>query len=138
MEGAGLALGIVATVIEVYKVVERAYDIYLGIKEFRSTYHELHLCMEIERFRLKLWGDHMLSEGHLEEIQAYQNELKLFELFDSILERIYDELSESNLVMSGYSEQNRNERSNSKRNSTTRTEDVTGDKSRLFSTSLPF
>ena len=104
MDAAGLGLGIVAAVVELYKVIEGAYALCHEIKQFSTSYHELYLCMEIERWRFKLWGQHTLSEGHLEEAKTSASELKLFELFELILQKIHDTFSESGHVMGKYGE----------------------------------
>ncbi|KAL6713985.1 hypothetical protein ACLMJK_008479 [Lecanora helva] len=117
MEAAGLGLGIVATVVELYKVIEGAYALYLEVKHFRSTYHELYLCMEIERWRFKLWGRHVLSESHQEEAKSSPSELKLFELFESILQNVRRTFSDASDVMETYSEQALSERKNGRHDS---------------------
>lgn len=104
MEATGLVLGVIPAVVELYHIAEAAYDFYREVKEFRISYHELYLCLEIERFRFKLWGDHMLSEGHLEEANSSRDEDKLFALFESILKNVCDTFSESSLRMSVYGE----------------------------------
>ena len=104
MEVAGLVFGVLPAVLQLYQVAEAAYDFYHDVKDFRSSYHELFLCLEIERFRFKRWGDHTLSESHLEEAKAHPSEMKLFELFDTILKRVCDTFSDSAQRMSAYSE----------------------------------
>ena len=127
MEVTGLVLGVVPAVVELYHVAEAAYDLYHEAKDFRSSYHELYLCLEIERIRIKLWADHVLSKSHLEEARASPGELKLFELFESILKRVCDTFSESSQRMSTYSDNTRNERNDGKRNSVDHTESAAGD-----------
>ena len=127
MEVTGLVLGVVPAVVELYHAAEAAYDFYHEAKDFRSSYHELYLCLEIERFRIKLWGDHVLSESHLQEAKTSPGESKLFELFESILKRVCDTFSESSQRMSAYSDNNRTERSDGKRNSIDQVESAAGD-----------
>ena len=127
MEVAGLVFSAVRAVLQLYKVAEAAYDFYHDVKDFRLSYHELFLCLEIERFRFKQWGDHTLSESRLEEAKAYPSELKLFELFEAILGRVCDTFSESSQRMSAYGDDTRNERSEGKRNSFDHVEGAAGD-----------
>ena len=125
MEVAGLAFGVVPVVVQLYQVAEAAYDFYHDVKDFPSSYHELFLCLEIERFRFKRWGDHTLSESHLEEAKADPSEMKLFELFDTILKRICDTFSDSAQRMSAYSE-NAPSGTESRGNSTANADNATG------------
>ena len=127
MEVTGLILGVVPAVVELYHVAEAAYDLYHEAKDFRSSYHELYVCLEIERFRIKLWGEHVLSESHLEEAKTSPSELKLFELFESILRRVCDTFSESSQRMSTYSDNTRSEHNDGKRNSVDHIESAAGD-----------
>lgn len=102
MDGAGLGLGIVAAVMQTYKTVIATYDLYLGIVEFPLTYQELRMGLLIERYRLELWGNHVLSEHEQERVRPSQKDLGLWKLFEWIFLRIHEAFQEINRVMEGY------------------------------------
>ena len=54
MDPAGLGLGVVAAVVQMYSAVTAAYDLYLGAKDFPSAYHELRMGLLIEHYKLDL------------------------------------------------------------------------------------
>ena len=105
MDAAGLALGVIAAVVEIYKVVEAAYDLYLEVKDFPSTYQELYVCLQIERHRLELWGSHVLSVHEQEHIKTSPSDLKLWKLFQSILRKILDAFHDATQKMGSHVEQ---------------------------------
>lgn len=105
MEAASVALGIVPVVVEIYKAVEAAYDLYLKIRDFPSTFEELHICLQIERYRLTLWGAHMLSEHQQEALKTSQSDLKLWRLFYSIFQKILGAFNEAGQIVGVYGDE---------------------------------
>lgn len=62
MDGVSFGLGVVSTVIQTYTAVVAAYDVYLEVTEFPSTYQDIRIGFLIERYRLELWANEIISE----------------------------------------------------------------------------
>lgn len=105
MEPVSLALGVIPVVVEAYKVVETAYDFYLGFKNFPVAYQELRTSLQIEHYRLELWGKHMLSDHQQQQVKTSPGDVKLWKLFHSIFQKILDAFSEGDQAIGRYGDQ---------------------------------
>ena len=65
MDGVSFGLGVVSTVIQTYTAVVAAYDVYLEVTEFPSTYQDIRIGFLIERYRLELWASEIISERYM-------------------------------------------------------------------------
>ena len=102
MDGVSLAVGIVPIVVQLYKTVSLAYDTYIEYKEFPTSYRELQCAFLIERERLRLWGNKMLSSNRQGEIEISQQEMGLWKLFEIIFKSMVAELEEGSRMMGEY------------------------------------
>lgn len=100
--GIGLGLGIVSAVIQTYSAVTTAYDVYLDVKEFPSEYQELRMGLLIERYKLELWANHVLSEGERERVKVSRRYWPLWKIFESIFTQILEAFQEGNQTMDEY------------------------------------
>ncbi len=107
MDPASLGLGVVAAVIQTYTAVTAAYDLYLEVQDFPSTYQELRMGLVIERYRLQLWASHVLSEHEQNRVRASMSsgEWGLWKLFESIFNKILETFQEYNEIMENYGQQ---------------------------------
>ena len=64
MDGLSAGLGIVSGVIQSYTAVVAAYDLYLDVTDFPSTYQDIRIGFMIERYRLELWASEIISERY--------------------------------------------------------------------------
>ena len=101
MDPAGLGFGVVATVIQVYTAVSKAYDLYIGISEFPDTYGKLRMALLIERYRLELFKDHVLSISEEEKlrIQNSPRERSFWKLLELIFGKILETFNRSSQLM---------------------------------------
>lgn len=105
MDPAGLGLGVVAAVIQTYGAVTAAYDLYLGVKDFPSTYQELRMGLLIERTKLDLWASHVLSDHEQDRVKMSSRDWGLWKLFESIFNKILETFQEHNDIMDTYGQQ---------------------------------
>lgn len=107
MDPAGLGLGIVAAVVQTYTAVTAAYDLYLEVKDFPSTYQELRMGLLIERYKLELWASHVLSENEQNRVKLSMSsrDWGLWKLFESIFHKILETFQEHNEIMEDYGQQ---------------------------------
>ncbi|KAM0798968.1 prion-inhibition and propagation-domain-containing protein [Usnea florida] len=107
MDPASAGLGIVAAVIQIYNAVTTAYNLYLEIQDFPSTYQEMRMGLLIERYRLQLWASHVLSEYEQNRVRTSMssNEWGLWKLFESIFNKILETFQEHNEIMESYGQQ---------------------------------
>ena len=68
-EAVSLGAGLVSAVVDSYIAVWKAYNTYLDVKEFPSAYQDLRVGLLIEKYKLELWANHVLSEGRQEEVK---------------------------------------------------------------------
>ena len=102
MDPAGLGLGVVAAVVQIYTAVTAAYDLYLEVKDFPSTYQELRMGLLIERYKLDLWASHVLSEHEQDRVKMSSRDWGLWKLFESIFNKILECFEEYNETMENY------------------------------------
>ncbi|KAL8641930.1 MAG: hypothetical protein Q9228_001324 [Teloschistes exilis] len=100
-DGVSLGLGIVSAVIQTYSAVTSAYDVYLSVKEFPSTYRELRTAFMVERYRLEQWGGQMLSDVQQQRIEKEHN-VALWKLFQAVFDAMWNAFQESNKTLEDY------------------------------------
>lgn len=100
--GVGTGLGVVSAVIQTYTAITAAYDVYLDVKEFPSAYQELRMGLLIERYKLELWANHVLSEEEQERVKISRTYWPLWKLFESIFTQILEAFQEGNQTMEDY------------------------------------
>ena len=100
-DGVSLGLGVVSAVIQTYSAVTSAYDVYLSVKEFPSTYRELRTAFMVERYRLEQWGDQMLSDVQQERIEKDRN-VALWKLFQNVFDSMWKAFQESDKTLEDY------------------------------------
>ncbi|KAL6716894.1 hypothetical protein ACLMJK_004806 [Lecanora helva] len=101
-EGIGLGLGVVAAVIQTYGAITTAYDVYLDVKEFPSQYQVLRMGLLIERYRLELWANHVLSKEEQDRVKLSRDYWPLWKLFESIFTQILEAFQQGNQTMEDY------------------------------------
>ncbi|KAL8703471.1 MAG: hypothetical protein Q9201_003345 [Fulgogasparrea decipioides] len=101
MDGLSLSLGVVSAVIQTYTAVTSAYDVYLSVKEFPSTYRELRTAFMVERYRLEQWGEQMLSDVQQQRVDKDHN-LALWKLFQTVFDSMWAAFQESNRTLEDY------------------------------------
>ena len=102
MEPVGLGLGVVSAVLQTYTAVITAYDLYLEVKDFPSTYQELRMGLLIERYKFELWARHVLSEHEQDRIKMSSPDWGLWKLFESIFNKILETFEEHDDIMETY------------------------------------
>ena len=102
MDGVSLVVGIVPIVFQLYKAVSAAYDTYVDYKEFPAQYRELQSCFLIERERLRLWGENMLSANRHGENELSQQDVRLWKLFEFIFTNMASDLEIGGQMMEKY------------------------------------
>lgn len=102
--GISIGLAVVTAAIQSYTAVETAYDAYLNVKEFPSTYQELRLGLLIERYRLELWANHVLSKEKQEEVKLCQEYWPLWKIFESIFCLMIKAFQDSDQSMENYAQ----------------------------------
>lgn len=102
MDGVSLVVGIVPIVFQLYKAVSAAYDTYVDYKEFPAQYRELQTCFLIERERLRLWGENMLSANRHGENELSQQDVRLWKLFEFIFTNMASDLEIGGQMMEKY------------------------------------
>lgn len=100
-DGVSLGLGVVSAVIQTYSAVTSAYDVYLSVKEFPSTYRELRTAFMVERYRLEQWGEQMLSDVQQQRIEKEHN-VALWKLFQAVFDAMWNAFQESNKTLEDY------------------------------------
>ncbi|KAL8660838.1 MAG: hypothetical protein Q9202_006165 [Teloschistes flavicans] len=100
-DGVSLGLGVVSAVIQTYSAVTSAYDVYLSVKEFPSTYRELRTAFMVERYRLEQWGEQMLSDVQQQRIEREHN-VALWKLFQAVFDAMWNAFQESNKTLEDY------------------------------------
>lgn len=98
-DGASLGLGVVSAVLQTYHAVTSAYDVYLSIKEFPTTYRELHTAFIVERYRLESWGDKMLSDVQQQRVERGQDNVAMWKLFQAIFDAMWLAFEESSRTL---------------------------------------
>lgn len=101
MDPVSLGLGVVPAVMQAYGAVESAYDLYLSIKDFPDTYCNIRVALLIERYRLELFKDEVLSIPD-EEIQRIQNssrDLAFWKILSVIFQKILNTFNHSSEMM---------------------------------------
>lgn len=102
MDGVSLAVGIIPIVFQLYKAVSAAYDTYVDYKEFPAQYRELQCGLLIERERLRLWGENMLSTNRHGENEISQQDIGLWKLFELIFTNMANDLEIGGQMMEEY------------------------------------
>lgn len=102
MDPVSFGIGLVSGVIQIYGAVTAAYDTYLGVVDFPTAYQELRMGLMIERYRLELWGRHVLAEYAHDKRTLPTQEYGLWKLFEAIFSKILEAFEENNQVMEHY------------------------------------
>ena len=102
MDPTGLSLGVISAVIQTYTAVTAAYDLYLEVKDFPSTFQELRMGLLIERYKLELWANHVLSDAEQDRVKRSSQDWGLWKLFESIFNKILEAFQEHNEIMENY------------------------------------
>ncbi|KAL8727442.1 MAG: hypothetical protein Q9166_006030 [cf. Caloplaca sp. 2 TL-2023] len=102
MDGVSLGLGVVSAVLQTYAAVTSAYDVYLSVKEFPSTYRELRTAFMVERYRLEQWGDKMLSDVQQQRVEQGEHNKALWKLFQAVFDAMWAAFQESNKTLDNY------------------------------------
>lgn len=98
MDGVSLAL----TVVQTYRAVLSAYNLYVNIKEFPSTYIDLRVSFMIEKYRLTQWGEHMLSEVEQRRLEQSEQDIGLWQLFQMVVDKMWSIFQENSELMDDY------------------------------------
>ncbi|KAL8783987.1 MAG: hypothetical protein Q9213_004238 [Squamulea squamosa] len=101
-DGVSLSLGVVSAVLQTYHAVTSAYDVYLSVKEFPTTYRELRTAFMVERYRLESWGEKMLSDVQKQRVESGQDNLALWKLFQAVFDAMWAAFQESNKTMDDF------------------------------------
>lgn len=101
MDPVSLGFGVVGTVIQVYSAVESAYDLYLGIQDFPDSYGKIRTALLIERYRLELFKDEVLSIPDDEKIRIQNSpkERAFWKLFEYVFNKILETFNRSSELM---------------------------------------
>lgn len=102
MDGVSLGLGVVSAVLQTYTAVTSAYDVYLSVREFPSTYRELRTAFMVERYRLEQWGEQMLSGVQQERLEQSQHNLAVWKLFQAVFDAMWAAFQESNKTLEDF------------------------------------
>ncbi|KAL2047204.1 hypothetical protein N7G274_001223 [Stereocaulon virgatum] len=102
MDPISFSVGIVSGVIQVYGAVTAAYDTYIQVVEFPASYQELRMGLMIERYRLDLWGRHVLAEYEIERGTLPTHDIGLWKLFEAIFTKILEAFQENHQMMENY------------------------------------
>ncbi|KAL8679201.1 MAG: hypothetical protein Q9186_004498 [Xanthomendoza sp. 1 TL-2023] len=102
MDGVSLGLGVVSAVLQSYAAVTSAYDVYLSVKEFPSTFRELRTAFMVERYRLEQWGNQMLSDVQQQRVEQGEHNKALWKLFQAVFDAMWDAFQESNKTLDNY------------------------------------
>ena len=102
MDPISIGIGLVSGVIQIYGAVTAAYDMYLEVVDFPTAYQELRMGLMIERYRLVLWGRHVLAEYEHDQHRLPAQEFGLWKLFEAIFTKILVAFRENNQAMENY------------------------------------
>jgi hypothetical protein len=100
--GIGIGLGAVSAVLQTYGAVASAYDVYLDLKEFPTAYQELRVGLLIERYRLELWANQVLSEEEQEQAKLSRKYWPLWELLNLIFHKMLEAFRTGDHTMEKY------------------------------------
>lgn len=101
-DGVSLGLGVVSAVLQTYHAVTSAYDVYLSVKEFPTTYRELRTAFMVERYRLESWGEKMLSDVQQKRVERGQDNLALWKLFQAVFDAMLVAFQESSKTLEDF------------------------------------
>lgn len=102
MEPLSLGVGLISAVVQTYTAVTSAYDVYLSVREFPSTYRELRTAFMVERYRLEQWGDQMLSGVQQKTLEQSQHNVAVWKLFQAVFDAMWAAFQESNKTLEDY------------------------------------
>ncbi|KAL8835135.1 MAG: hypothetical protein Q9170_003440 [Blastenia crenularia] len=102
MDGLSLSLGVVSAVLQTYTAVTSAYDVYLSVRDFPSTYRELRTAFMVERYRLEQWGDQMLSGVQQQRVEKSHHNMAVWKLFQAVFDAMWAAFQESNKTLEDY------------------------------------
>lgn len=102
MDGVSLGFGVVSAVLQTYSAVTSAYDVYLSVREFPSTYRELRTAFMVERYRLEQWGEQMLSGVQQQRLEQSQHNLAMWRLFQAVFDAMWAAFQESNKTLEDF------------------------------------
>lgn len=104
MDPAGIALAVFGTIVELYKISMKTYDLYLSIQDFTPAFRELGLALKIERKRLELWAQHMGLEKESGMNDRLRNDSTLLEIIQEIFENMVVTFNDSTKMTEEYTE----------------------------------
>ncbi|KAL8763845.1 MAG: hypothetical protein Q9184_000441 [Pyrenodesmia sp. 2 TL-2023] len=102
MDPVSLGVGLISAVLQTYTAVTSAYDVYLSIREFPSTYRELRTAFMVERYRLEQWGEQMLSSVQQKTLEQSQHNVAVWKLFQAVFDAMWAAFQESNKTLEDY------------------------------------
>lgn len=88
MEPASVALAVLGTVVELYRLSMKTYDLYLSIQDFPPAFRKLRLALDIERKRLEQWAHYMGLEKGSGINDRLRNDAGLLDIVHKILEEM--------------------------------------------------
>ena len=101
-DGVSLGLGVVSAVLQTYHAVTAAYDVYLNVKEFPTTYRELRTAFMVERYRLEIWGEKMLSDVQRQREELGHDNVALWKLFQAVFDAMWAAFQESSKTLEDF------------------------------------
>lgn len=102
MDPVSLGVGVVSAVLQTYTAVTSAYDVYLSVREFPSTYRELRTAFMVERYRLEQWGEQMLSGVEQQRLEQSQHNVAVWKLFQAVFDAMWAAFQESNKTLEDF------------------------------------
>lgn len=101
-DGVSIGLGVFTAVLQTYHAVTSAYDVYLSVKEFPTTYRELRTAFMVERYRLESWGEKMLSDVQQKRVERGQDNLAVWKLFQAVFDAMWVAFQESSKTLDDF------------------------------------
>ena len=100
-------VGVVGSVVQIYKGVMSTYDLYLEVRDVPSEYKDLRMGLLLEHQRLELWGRHVLAE-YKDERNLYnipEKDIAIWETMEWIFGRIKEAFIVNNQVLENFGQQ---------------------------------
>lgn len=104
MDPASISLAVFGTVVELYKISMKTYDLYLSIQDFTPAFRQLRLALKIERKRLELWAQHMGLDNKNSMNDGIWNDQSLLEIIQEIFENMVVTFNDSTKMTEEYTE----------------------------------
>ena len=104
MDPASISLAVFGTVVELYKISMKTYDLYLSIQDFTPAFRQVRLALKIERKRLELWAQHMGLDNKNSMNDGIRNDQSLLEIIQEIFENMVVTFNDSTKMTEEYTE----------------------------------